>query len=309
MKKILLATDFSDLARGAYSAAAAFARENDAEIHLVHEAEPLPPLYYEQVTPDFPIADYFEALRRKTAKEAHHPALAGLQVTPHLLCEESRYDRLVDFARGEQMELIVIATHGRTGLSHALLGSFTEKVARYATVPVFTYRTTAESTGFAPRTILVPFDFSENARTIFRVVRALHKDHGSDVRLLHVIPDEFMYDYWRFAEESRNESRERRTRSTQQLEKTAKEELENPNVTVETRWGNPYLEIVREAGDVGADLIVMATHGWTGLKHFFFGSVAEKVLRTAPCSVITMRPEEIRPQELRESQAITAHST
>lgn len=43
-----------------------------------------------------------------------------------------------------------------------------------------------------------------------------------------------------------------------------------------------------------ADLIVMATHGRTGLKHFFFGSVAEKVLRRAPCCVLTVRPEELR---------------
>lgn len=57
----------------------------------------------------------------------------------------------------------------------------------------------------------------------------------------------------------------------------------------EVRKGNPLEEILRYAGEIDADLIVMSTHGWTGLPHILLGSVAEKVVRHAPCPVMTIR--------------------
>jgi nucleotide-binding universal stress UspA family protein len=65
---------------------------------------------------------------------------------------------------------------------------------------------------------------------------------------------------------------------------------ENAEVTRQVVMGTPYREIVRVAAAEEVDLIVMATHGRTGLSHLFMGSVAERVIRTAPCPVLTMRP-------------------
>ena len=55
------------------------------------------------------------------------------------------------------------------------------------------------------------------------------------------------------------------------------------------RFGRPYLEITEAAGEVGADLIVLTTHGYTGLKHVVLGSTAERVVRHAPCPVLVVR--------------------
>ena len=62
-------------------------------------------------------------------------------------------------------------------------------------------------------------------------------------------------------------------------------------VTREVRSGTPFVEIVRYARDVDADLIVIGTHGRSGLAHVLLGSTAEKVVRKAPCPVLTVRPE------------------
>jgi universal stress protein A len=58
-----------------------------------------------------------------------------------------------------------------------------------------------------------------------------------------------------------------------------------------TRSGEPAAGILMAQADIGADLIVMATHGRTGISHFFLGSVAERVVRESPCPVLTIRPE------------------
>ncbi|MCI0707978.1 MAG: universal stress protein [Ignavibacteriae bacterium] len=70
--------------------------------------------------------------------------------------------------------------------------------------------------------------------------------------------------------------------------------LTRHSVRIEVRFGSPAHEIVHTAGEIHADLIVMSTHGRTGLRHVLLGSVAEKVVRYARCPVLTLKPEEIR---------------
>ncbi|HEY5615461.1 MAG TPA: universal stress protein [Bacteroidota bacterium] len=66
------------------------------------------------------------------------------------------------------------------------------------------------------------------------------------------------------------------------------------SLKIEVRYGSPAVEIVRAAEDLHADLIVMSTHGRTGMSHVLLGSVAERVVRYAKCPVLTVKPDEIR---------------
>ncbi len=66
------------------------------------------------------------------------------------------------------------------------------------------------------------------------------------------------------------------------------------SMRIEVRFGSAVREIVHAAEELGADLIVMSTHGRTGLRHVLMGSVAEKVVRFAKCPVLTVKPEEVR---------------
>ena len=79
-------------------------------------------------------------------------------------------------------------------------------------------------------------------------------------------------------------------RARQELDKLAKEEIPS-SVTVKTiiKTCKPFLEIIETAGELDVDLIIIATHGRSGVEHILFGSTAEKVVRKAPCPVLTLR--------------------
>jgi nucleotide-binding universal stress UspA family protein len=137
-------------------------------------------------------------------------------------------------------------------------------------------------------TILHPTDFSDCSQAAFRIACSLAREHQARLVLLHVtaVPD---LAYEGFGAPAAALA------ADEYLEKT-KKDLEDlkaivPCLNTEYRLeeGDPGTEIVNVAGNVGAELIVMGTHGRKGLGHLLMGSVAEYVVRKAPCSVMTMK--------------------
>src|SRR5262245_31264863 len=134
------------------------------------------------------------------------------------------------------------------------------------------------------RTILHPTDYSERSEIAFQLACSLARDHHARVIALHVMPPLLQgEDVVRYPS---GDDSERRWR--EQLLQT---QFPGSHVRVEYQVveGEPATEIVRMAGELNCDLIVMGTHGRTGLRRLLMGSVAEKVLRTAPCPVLTVR--------------------
>jgi glycine betaine transporter len=138
------------------------------------------------------------------------------------------------------------------------------------------------------RTILVPTDFSDYSERALSYAEVLGKNVGARIVLLHVI------DALSFVvtESLQWEDIYRRLRASAkpllegQVRKTEKKGLPAAYDLVQ---GAPYDQIVKKAGEIGADLIVMGTHGRTGMSHLLLGSVAERVVRLAPCPVLTVR--------------------
>ena len=140
------------------------------------------------------------------------------------------------------------------------------------------------------RRILVPLDFSEHAESILTWAGHLAEEHGSRVLLLHVyhLPVEFQQlegaylppDFWANV----------KSEAEQQLD-THAAPLRASGLAVETyvREGYPATVIVEEAQSLGSDLIVIGTHGHSGLKHLLLGSIAERVVQKAPCPVLTVK--------------------
>ncbi len=303
IKKILVATDFSETSREALPAAASLARKFGAEIHLVHVLESVSPLVFlnpEGVQTWTPDADYPAKFRELLARIAEEePSFRGLTVKTHLLVDGSIHERLARLEKERRIDLMVLSTHGRSGLERLFLGSFAEKVVRVSNAPVLAYRRRSGAAGgeegFAPRRILVPYDFSENSRVILDLVRSFASLFGAAVRFQHVLeplPDLALIPWEGIpADELRVRRSDAPARAVAELEALIREALPgHPNVDAIADFGNPFVDIVRSARDFDADLIVMATHGWTGLKHMLLGSVTEKVVRKAPCSVLTVRP-------------------
>ena len=143
----------------------------------------------------------------------------------------------------------------------------------------------------AVRRVLVPVDFSDSARPIVEYARGIAKDRGATVSLLHVVTTPSpAFDSPKSAAADPKVAAEFRALAEKELDPLAAL-VREAGVRVETKvlLGAPSREIVSFAKSTGADLVVIGTHGRTGLRHVFLGSVAENVVRLCPCPVITLR--------------------
>jgi len=144
------------------------------------------------------------------------------------------------------------------------------------------------------RTILHPTDFSPHAGPAYRLARALARDYKARLVVLHVLPAP------PFITPSERECLSAPVGSCRHK---AWAKLRKLSRNCRLRQGRPASEIITVAKGVGCGLIVMGTHGSTGLRRALLGSVAEEVLRHAPCPVLTVRPglPTLSPPRLRRS--------
>lgn len=139
ISNILLSTDFSDISLSAAEYAITVAKLNNATLHLLHVVEKTPPilairsldLSEEKIMKG--ILDEAQENLRRVVKKLESDS--GLKVIGSVV-RGIDYQEIVDYATGNKIDMIVIATHGRTGLLHTLIGSVAEKVIRYSKVPV-----------------------------------------------------------------------------------------------------------------------------------------------------------------------------
>ena len=139
--------------------------------------------------------------------------------------------------------------------------------------------------------ILVPTDFSETSEVALRYAKAFADTFQAALHLLHVIEDTLIY-AWEIPDPATiRESIEKNVRA--RLDRVlTKDEREQYRARLVTVTGSPFVEIVRYAQEQDIDLIVMGTHGRGLIAHMLLGSVAEKVVRKAPCPVLTVRHPE-----------------
>lgn len=139
--------------------------------------------------------------------------------------------------------------------------------------------------------ILLPTDFSECSAEAASVARALAERFGGRVLVLHVLDEPAAIDPMFRGDVPLEMLRSR-------MEQFAQESMDAylsahfsgfENFDTALATGIPYREIVRKAREAGSDLIVIGTHGRTGVEHVLFGSTAEKVVRMAPCPVLSVR--------------------
>jgi phosphomannomutase len=145
------------------------------------------------------------------------------------------------------------------------------------------------------RRVLFPTDFSDYSAQALPYALAMAEDYGAALHVLHVIPTP----EWSLQFETVTPILD--ASFFEELERSARERIEQIvpadvrqriQVTLAIRQGTAFLEIVRYAKEEQIDLITIATHGHTGLRHALFGSVADKVVCKAPCAVLSVRPRE-----------------
>ena len=136
--------------------------------------------------------------------------------------------------------------------------------------------------------ILVPTDFSETAQHALDYARDLAQMFGAEVHLLHVVPDPVAQG-WAGEATGLVIPDLLKTWEADSEKRLSEIRLEGVPVERVTAVGHDFMEILQYAGGNGIDLIVMGTHGRGAVKHMLLGSVAEKVVRKAPCPVLTVR--------------------
>ncbi len=139
--------------------------------------------------------------------------------------------------------------------------------------------------------ILVPIDFSDYSKKALQYTVKLAKSFNAELFLVYVIepmvyPADLSMGQMVIPQSEVNLSEKANT----ELEELATNEIGDSlkyNILIKT--GKPFMEIIETATEVDADLIIIATHGHTGVEHLLFGSTSEKVVRKAPCPVLTLR--------------------
>lgn len=214
-------------------------------------------------------------------------------------------EEIIRFADDKGVDLILMATHGRSGLGRWTMGSVADKVLRASKVPIWLVRAgIAEEIVFdkwPEQTILVPLDGSELAESVLPHVEALAKQRGSErvsVRLLRICePPIIPLDYGEAIPIGWDKQVEQQTARCQELAgqyiASVQKRLEDAGVraTGEVLVGRPADEIVDYANRNPFNLIAMATHGRSGISRWAYGSVAEKVISGVSCPIFIFRPQ------------------
>jgi nucleotide-binding universal stress UspA family protein len=315
LKRVLVPTDFSRASRTALRYGVALARPFKAQLHLLH-------------VPELPGTDgvhpfgLFETMRRAT----HERLRAQLTERERRELKPERAvrlgapaDEIVDYASERDIDLIVMGTHGRQGVARMLVGSVAEKVVRRAPCSVLSVRhpehefltpgeagaddraaqdsagATAEVAMITLKNILVATDFSEPSEAAVTYGRELATRFGAALHVLHAAENIL----GRFGAETYSATA---PELQGRLEADARRRLNEllidsdnsgpSTIPVLLTASSPALAIVDYAKEKNIDLIVVGTHGRSGLAHLVVGSVAERVVRLAPCPVLTVRHPE-----------------
>ena len=297
LERILHPTDFSAPANQALDHALLLADASGGRIDLLHVIE----------HPSITIPDDYP----ERAREVASTRLSKLQeratkgtITTHVRPADDRETPatcILEYADATDPALIVIGTHGRHGLGRWLIGSTAEKIVRRAQQPVYVVRGDSDD---APRPtafehILAPVDFSPASRQALDVATTWSQHFDAHLSMLHVLDaypppgiygmDEATDPSWaqRVEDEVRDEVHEWR----EAIRRDA------PHVESHLESGEAAAVIVDYADEHDVDLLILGSHGRTGMERFFLGSTTEKVVRSAPCPVlvVTSSPGDERP--------------
>jgi len=298
-KKILVPTDFSEYSEYALRYANALTKQWGGAIDCVHVVDTgflgdggVDGVYVSAGE----IQRSIDAVKADAKKELDHfvrkEHLLGTDVNPHLR-EGHSADEIVALAEELDSDIIIVATHGRSGLDRLVFGSTCDKILRLSKRPVLSVKHPEHESLDAEgnlrlRKILCPVDFSSYSHAGLGLAAELCRQFGATMVLEHVVDTRFDYPEWT-AQVAMNNSEHLIAAAREHLDKIA---ADNSDITteIEVDTGIPHKKLIASTEDEEIDLVVLPTHGRKGIAHALLGSVAEKVVRSSHCPVLTIRP-------------------
>ena len=320
IRNILVPIDFSQMSIQAINTAKRLASRFSVAIHLAHVRQfnyaadfmaPVPPMVPFSIMP-------YEQNGEQTALEELKTMARKCGVssaTCNVLTGGPPFDEICLLAQTIPADLIVMPTHGRTGLKHVFLGSTAERIVQHSPCPVLVRRTSdAQSNNGSPfriKTILVPVDFSDCSKEGLDYAIGFAQEFGAKIILVHVTYLGYVYSSEGTAIYD-IPSLQKAARKT--AERKMRELVRSVNfggVKYETAFtdGSRVIDICAFAKDHDVDLIITSTHGFTGFTHVLIGSIAEQVVRHAPCSVLVVPSHpHVRAANLAKSAGATTNT-
>lgn len=286
-KRIVVGVDFSPESDLALTQGLAIARKTGAELLMLHALSVI------EVDADPESKELFAEQQKRDREqlgELRERHSGGGVVISHALVDGEPAAALVEAAGEVEASLVVVGTHGRTGIRRFLLGSVAEKVVRRCEADVLVARPGARR-GF--RRILVATDFSGPAERALETAVAL-ADDGAEIDLVHFwqLPVPITSHYLpmttqtdAFGRLSRELEDAAHKRGAELLERHRNDRV---GIDLDIQRGPAASSIVDRAG--GYDLIAVGRRGMSTLERWLVGSVTDKVVRHAPCSVLVSHP-------------------
>jgi nucleotide-binding universal stress UspA family protein len=295
-RNILFPTDFTLHARSALKYAAAFARHDGGRIVLlsVQTAEVPPNL---MTMPAGPLGEEetqrLRQLRSQVKDLLTDPLFEGLEVEPVIVEGEPAHE-IATAVRNYDIDLVTVVTHGRRGLARALWGSTAEEIIAEAPCPVLILRPPqhdfvehrAHETEIRLNRILLATNFRPSSIAATHLARELAANAKAELHAVYVIGDYFEQISVMFPEDGHSALSRMRAEVKDRMQTFAGEG--NDRILTYVAEGRPYAEIVRQAAEIDADLIVIGTSVHASLFGGApaLGSEIERVVRNAPCPVL-----------------------
>lgn len=290
-KRIVVPTDFSDTSETAIQLASEVADYYSSNLDIVNVVDATVYAY----------AGYPFASLSKELMSGAEAALNKVKV-PAKKAKLNRYllsgspaHEIADHARRHKAELIIIGTHGHGAVARFFLGSVADRVVHEANCNVIVTKQPKGKIKHPKKKtkpfsrILFPTDFSDTSKRALKQAISLTEDMDAELFVLHTIDDTLISTH--VEEERHIILKELRTHALAEMKKQLPTELMNNFETIgAVKRGDPGKQIAAYAETHHCDLIVMGTHGRTGIERALIGSVADKVVRRAKCPVFLVRP-------------------
>lgn len=273
MKKILVPTDFSNMADNALNVAVQLARKHHAEIYLLHTLDlPLAQIDAMSSQSELPEALFFMKLANKrfdnVLKRDHLRDISVHQVVEF----DETLSGILESCKKNNIDLIVMGSHGVSGLKEMFIGSTTEKVVRSSKIPVLVIK--KEHEDFEINEFVFASDFSKESEQTYKQAIELAETLEAKLHLVMInTPNRFM---------TTGEANKRIGKFL------ASSDFDNYVVHI---YNDETIEegILNFSESVSADLIGISTHGRQGIAHFLNGSISEDLVNHAGRPVITFK--------------------
>ncbi|WDF60370.1 universal stress protein [Flavobacterium sp. KACC 22758] len=273
MKRILVPTDFSEHAEHALKVAAQIAKKNNSEITILHMLE-LPHQTNDAIFGGVSIPEtmlFMQKANETLDKVSNSPFLEGISIT-EMVKMDKPINGITQISKEQDIDLIIMGSHGSSGMEELLIGSNTEKVVRNSEVPVLVIK--KDTTDFNVSNIVFASDFTDETKKPFQKLLDFANFFDAKIHLVSICtPNSF--------------------KPTHVTEKALQNFVSEFNLTNYSThiYNDTNIEkgIINFSNSINADIIGMCTHGRTGFAHFFNGSISEGLVNHSIKPVLTVK--------------------